>query len=151
MIKIHNPSFKARIEKFLQRQHFMKHLGFQLNFIEAGKTEGYLKLEKVHQQQKGFVHGGVIATVADITMGLASYTAVPEDHHVVTGELKISYLNPGTGDTLMAKGWILKQGRKINFCESEIWAYTANNEKNKKLIAKASASMVTIFPEEVIK
>lgn len=151
MIKIHNPSFQTRIEKFLERQHFMKHLGFQLTIIESGKTEGYLKLEKIHQQQNGFVHGGVIATVADITMGFAAYTAVPEDHHLVTGDLKISYLNPGTGNSLMAKGWVLKQGRKINFCESEIWAYTGNEEKKKILIAKASASMVTIFPEEVIK
>lgn len=151
MIKIYNPSFKLRIEEFLQRQHFMKHIGFKLNVINEGKTEGYLELDKIHQQQKGLVHGGVIATVADITMGFAAYTAVPEDHHVVTGDLKISYLNPGKGDALIVKGWILKQGRKINFCESEVWAYTINNEENKILVAKASASMVTIFPEEVIK
>lgn len=148
MIKIYNRSYQARIKKFLERQHFMKHIGFNLNVLEEGKTEGYLNLQTLHQQQKGLVHGGVIATVADITMGFAAYTAVPEEYHVVTGELKVSYLNPGKGDRLVAKGWVLKQGRKINFCESEVWSYTG--EKG-ILIAKASSSMVTIFPEDVIK
>lgn len=148
MIKIYNTSYQERIKKFLDRQHFMKHIGFNLNIIEKGNTEGYLELRTIHQQQKGMVHGGVIATVADITMGFAAYSAVPEDHHVVTGDLKVSYLNPGRGERLVARGWVLKQGRKINFCESEVWAYTGNEGI---LIAKASASMVTIFPEDVIK
>lgn len=147
MIKIFNPSYRDRIEKFLERQYFMKHVGFQLNLIEEGRTEGYLPLDQIHQQQKGLVHGGVIATVADIVMGFAAYSGVPADHHVVTGDLKISYLNPGKGDRLVAKGWVLKQGKKINFCESEVWVYSG---EDKKIIAKASASMVTIFPEEII-
>ena len=148
MIKNLNKDYKKRVEEFLHRQHFMKHIGFELHTVKEGYTEGHLALNQTHQQQKGLVHGGVIATVADITMGFAAYTAVPEDHHVVTGELKISYLNPGKGDRLVAKGWVLKQGRKINFCESEVWCYTGENGV---LIAKASASMVTIFPEDVIK
>ena len=147
MIKIHNTSYSDRIEKFLQRQHFMKHIGFSLNVIEAGRTEGYLKPKMIHQQQKGLIHGGLIATVADITMGFAAYTAVPEEYHVVTGDLKVSYLNPARGPLLIAKGWVLKQGRKINFCEGEVWIFSNVESNTGVLVAKASASMVTIFPE----
>lgn len=147
MIKIFNPSYRDRIETFLERQHFMKHIGFELNLIDEGRTEGFLELKEIHQQQKGLVHGGLIATVADITMGFAAYSGVPADHHVVTGEMKISYLNPGKGDKIICKGWIMKQGKKINFCESEVWVYSGDEGI---LIAKASASMVTIFPDEII-
>lgn len=148
MIKTYNPSFRERIETFLQRQHFMKHIGFTLEKIDEGITEGSMSLAQAHQQQKGLVHGGVIATVADITMGFAAYSLLPADHHVVTGDLRVSYLNPGKGEKIIAKGWVLKQGRKINFCESEVWAISG---EMKTLIAKASASMVTIFPKEGIK
>lgn len=148
MINILNPDYETRIKKFLERQYFMKHINFDLGVIKPGATEGSLTIEELHLQQKGFLHGGVIATVADITMGFAAYTVVPESHHVVTGDLRISYLNPGMGDTLTAKGYVIKQGRKINFCESEI--YTIKDDV-KTRVAKASASMVTIFPEEVIK
>ncbi|MBL3656204.1 PaaI family thioesterase [Fulvivirga sediminis] len=145
MIKTYNPNYKSRVEKFLERQFFMKHIHFSLSEIGEGSTEGWLPLEEVHLQQKGVVHGGVIATLADSTMGFAAYTLLADDQHVVTGELKVSYLNPGIGDRLWVKGWVLKQGKKVNFCESEVYAY---NGEERKLIAKASATMITIFPEK---
>lgn len=146
MIKVFNPEFKSRIEKFLERQYFMKLMGFQLDVIEAGRTEGWLELKQEHQQQTGLVHGGVTATIADIVAGFAAYTVVPEDHHVVTGEIKISYFSPGKGQKLYTKGWVIKQGKKLNFCESEVWCID-NDEKT--LIAKATTTMVTIFPEDL--
>ncbi len=146
MIEVFNPDFKSRVEKFLERQHFMKLVGFQLKVIEAGRTEGWLELRKEHQQQTGLVHGGVTATLADIVAGFAAYTLVPEDHHVVTGEIKVSYFSPGMGDRLHAKGWVIKQGRKLNFCEAEVWALKG---EERTLIAKATTTMATIFPEDI--
>ena len=146
MIKVLNPDFRSRVEKFLERQYFMKLVGFELNVIEEGRTEGWLDLKQQHQQQTGLVHGGVTATLADIVAGFAAYTVVPEDHHVVTGEIKVSYFNPGKGDRLQAIGWVLKQGRKLNFCEAEVWCHQGDD---KTLIAKATTTMATIFPEDL--
>lgn len=126
----------------------MKLVGFELQVIEAGRTEGWLELRRDHQQQTGLVHGGVTATIADIVAGFAAYTTVPEDHHVVTGEIKISYFSPGRGDKLQAIGYVVKQGRKLNFCEAEVWCY---NGEEKTLIAKATTTMATIFPEDVAR
>jgi len=145
MVKVFNPDFKSRIEKFLERQHFMKLVGFDLNVIEAGRTEGWLDLTQDHQQQTGLVHGGVTATLADIVAGFAAVTVVAEDQHVVTGEIKISYFTPGKGQKLHAKGWVVKQGRKMSFCEAEVWSVDG---EERTLIAKASTTMVTIFPED---
>jgi len=148
MIEVFNPDFKSRIEKFFERQYFMKIVGFELTSIESGRIEGWLELKQEHTQQTGFVHGGVTASLADVVAGFAAYTAVPEDCHVVTGELKVSYFSPGIGQKLHAKGWVIKQGKKINFCEAEVWCV---NGKEKILIAKASTSMITIFPEDLHK
>ncbi|MBO3700844.1 PaaI family thioesterase [Roseivirga sp. E12] len=145
MVKVFNPEFKSRIEKFLERQHFMKLVGFDLNVIEAGRTEGWLDLTEDHKQQTGLVHGGVTATLADIVAGFAAVTVVAEDQHVVTGEIKISYFTPGRGQKLHAKGWVVKQGRKMSFCEAEVWSVDG---EERTLIAKASTTMVTIFPED---
>ena len=147
-MKVLNPNYKERILGHLDRQFFMKHIGFTLDVIEPGRTEGWLDFEQIHEQQSGFAHGGLVATLADITAGFAAVTVVPADHHVVTGEIKVSYLNPGVGDKLLSKGWVLKPGRKLNFCEAEVWAQKGDQQT---LIAKASATMVTIFPEEIRK
>lgn len=144
-MKAFNKDFKSRVEKFLERQHFMKLVGFDLSVIEEGRTEGWLDLDIQHQQQTGLVHGGVTATLADIVAGFAAYTLVPAEQHVVTGEIKISYFAPGKGNKLQAIGYVVKQGRKVNFCEAEVWCH---HGPKKTLIAKASTTMVTISPKE---
>jgi len=145
MIKTLNPNFKADIKEKLTRQHFMKLMNFKLSKIEEGYIEGWLDVDQIHKQQKGFVHGGVIATMADVVAGFAAVSLVKEGHNVVTAEIKVSYLNPGLGEKLFAKGWVIKQGKKIHFCEAEIFS---QSKDNLSLIAKATTTMATIFPEK---
>ena len=132
---------KERIIKYIENQEFLDLVGFKIDVIEKGLVEGRMKLESKHTQQKGFLHGGVTATVADVVSGFAAYTMVEEDQHVVTAELKISYLNPGIGDEVYAKGWVLKTGRRMNFCEAEV--YVINGDE-KTLVGKATTTMATI-------
>jgi uncharacterized protein (TIGR00369 family) len=147
MIQTYNPDFKNTIREKLERQLFMKLLNIELTKMEEGCMEAELVLQPVHQQHKGFAHGGVIATLADVVAGFAAVSLVPKDHHVVTAEIKVSYLNPGVGHKLLAKGWVLKQGRKFNFCESEV--YSRSPGQPDTLVAKASATMAIISPEEI--
>ena len=41
-----NPDYKKDIEEKLQRQFFMKHIGFDLDSIELGKVVGSVKVRK---------------------------------------------------------------------------------------------------------
>ena len=145
MIKIQNPEFESRIKKFLENQHFMKFVGFELSVIKPGRMEGWMEIDQKHLQQTGLIHGGLITTIADIVAGFAAYSVVPATHHVVTGEIKVSFYKPGKGSRLYASGWVAKQGRKINFCEAEVYS---ENDGKKELIAKATTSMVVIPPKE---
>lgn len=147
MIKTFNPDFEQDIREKLERQEFMKLLNFNITKIEVGRIEGELTLENMHRQHLGFAHGGVIATLADIVAGLAAGTLVPKDHHVVTAELKVSYFHPGVGERLLAKGYVIKPGRKLNFCEAEIYVQKENNVP--LLIAKATTTMATITPADI--
>ncbi|RNI24996.1 PaaI family thioesterase [Rufibacter latericius] len=145
MLQLFNPEYTNTVKEKLQRQFYMHLLGFEIETIEIGLIEGRLLLEEKHKQHKGIAHGGVIATLADIVMGFAAVTLIPANHHVVTSNLNVSYLNPGVGCALFAKGWVLKQGKKLNFCEAEIFSIDGTGEK--KLIAKASATMAILRPE----
>ena len=130
---------EARIRRKLVRQHFMHLVGADLTVITPGRVEAELTMGQQHLQQRGFAHGGLTATMADLVAGFAAVTLVPDDHGVVTSDLKISYLHPGIGTTLKAIGWVLKAGRRLHFCEAEVWC-------DDVLIAKASATMVVIEP-----
>lgn len=141
LLKPKNISFKSRVEAHLKRQNFMHHLGFILTKIEAGYTEGEMDIKSIHLQQDGFTHGGVIATITDIVAGFAAYTLVAKDKHVVTGEIKISYFTKGEGELIRAKGRVIKPGKRLHFCEAEVYAVKGNHET---LIAKATTTMVVI-------
>ena len=149
MIQTYNPDFEIDIRTKLERQEFMKLMGFQVTKIEAGRIEGELNLEQKHKQHKGFAHGGVIATLADIVAGFAAVSLVPKDFHVVTAELKVSYFHPGVGDKLLAKGYVIKQGRKLNFCESQV--FVIKGDAAPLLIAKATTTMATISPDDIAR
>ena len=149
MMKTLNPDFKRTIQERLQRQSFLNELGFEITNIAEGLITGQLILQARHLQHNGFVHGGVTATVSDTVAGLAALSLVPAGHHVVTAELKISYFHPGQGEVLEARGWVLKQGRKLNFCEAEV--FCKKGSAPALLIAKASATMAILHPEEVEK
>ena len=130
-------ALEARIREKLKRQHFMHLIGADLTRIEPGRIEAELALGRQHQQQRGFAHGGLVATMADLTAGFAAVTLVPEGVGVVTADLKVSYLNPGVGQRIKAIGWVLKAGRRLHFCEAEVWC-------DDVLIAKASATMAVV-------
>ncbi|SHL06864.1 PaaI family thioesterase [Hymenobacter psychrotolerans] len=132
-------ALETRIRRKLTRQHFMHLIGADLTRIEPGRVEAEVTLQQQHQQHTGFAHGGLVATMADLVAGFAAVTLVPEGTGVVTAELKTSYLHPGVGQKLRAVGWVLKAGRRLHFCESEVWC-------DDKLIAKATATMAVVEP-----
>jgi uncharacterized protein (TIGR00369 family) len=117
--QIKNPDFKETIIEKLKGQHFMHLIGFDLTEIRAGRVVGEMALAQKHLQQFGYVHGGVTATLMDITMGFAAYTLMPIGYGVVTANLSIDFLNPGEGDKIKAEGKVEKVGSKYMFKKME--------------------------------
>ncbi|GAA4034238.1 hypothetical protein GCM10022409_18240 [Hymenobacter glaciei] len=130
---------EIRIRRKLERQHFMHLIGANLTVITAGRVEAELALQQQHQQQRGFAHGGLVATMADLVAGFAAVTLISDNYGLVTADLRVSYLHPGVGQRLRAIGWVLKAGRRLHFCEAEVWC-------DELLIAKASATMAVVEP-----
>ena len=114
-------------------------IGANITVITSGRVEAELPLQQQHQQQRGFAHGGLVATMADLVAGFAAVTLIPDNYGLVTADLRVSYLHPGVGQKLKAIGWVLKAGRRLHFCEAEVWC-------DELLIAKASATMAVIEP-----
>ena len=133
--------FKKMVEEKISGNHFTQYVGIEINKIEAAEIEAILPVEGNHRQQMGFVHGGVTATFSDVVMGFAAFTLVKKGQGVVTADLRISYLNPGVGDTLYGRGYVIKAGQKLIFCEAELWMIT---EAGRIDIAKASSTMMVI-------
>ena len=137
-----NPDFRAVIADKMTRQHFLHLIGLTLTELDAGRVVGHLPLQLKHQQQAGFAHGGLVATVADTVAGFAAVTLAAAGEQVVTVELKITYLHPGVGTALRGIGTVLKAGNLLIFTEADVWCERPGQPA--LLIAKASATMMRV-------
>ncbi|MDW8273146.1 MAG: PaaI family thioesterase [Chitinophagales bacterium] len=144
-----NPNFKSYVQKRIEANKFMPYLGFEITEIEAGRISGELEFKSYHQQQNGYLHGGISSAILDIVEGFAAYSLVREGDLVFTVEAKISYLNRGMGTKYFAQGWVIKPGKRFHFCEGEIWYLDKSGEKI--IVAKGSATMAVIPFEELNK
>lgn len=133
--------YEAMVREKIGGNHFSQFVGINIHDIKAGEINARLEIQPQHRQQMGFVHGGVTATFADVVMGFAAFTLVKKGQGVVTADLRLSYLNPGVGDVLYAKGFVIKAGQKLIFCEAELWMM--DGEKRIE-IAKASSTMMPV-------
>lgn len=137
------PEIKAKVQQKIEKNHFITFIGFTFTHINQNYTEGYLNILPHHTQQNGFAHGGIMTTLCDTVAGFAAYTAISLADQVVTAEIKVSYYYPGVGNRLYAAGWVIKQGKKLLFCESEV--YTINEvDETKKVCAKATTTMAIL-------
>ncbi len=116
-----------RVEKSFERQGLMQTIGAKL--LLANKGECHIELphsEKVTQQQHNF-HGGAIGAIADIAAGYAGLTVAPEGVEVTTVEYKINFLNSYSDGKLIAKGKVLKQGKRLIITSAEVWHSNGSN------------------------
>jgi uncharacterized protein (TIGR00369 family) len=140
-----NPEYEALVHKKLEGQHLYHHLGWKLNVIEPGYIELYTPLHKLMEQQDGLLHGGMTAVLGDMVTGFAAFTLVEKDDRVVTADLKVSYFSPGRGEAVLARGWVIKPGKRLQYCEGEIYI---QREGQLHLIAKTYSVMATIHGKQ---
>ncbi|QHE90722.1 hotdog fold thioesterase [Pandoraea fibrosis] len=111
----------AKIRASFDKQGVMTHWGAQLTHLADGHCEITLPFSDKVNQQHGFFHGGVIGAIADSAGGYAGYTRISPDQELVTAEYKLNILAPGKGDTLVARGQVVKAGRTLIVTTAELF------------------------------
>ncbi len=126
----------ARASKAIANQSFSQLLGARLEVFEPGRAELSLPVTAKLLQQHGFVHGGVVAYMADNTLTLAGGTVL---ENVVTGEMKINYLRPATNaDSLLAIATVVGHGKTQAVCRCEVYIV---KDGQRKLCAAAQGTI----------
>ncbi|MDW7709570.1 MAG: PaaI family thioesterase [Deferrisomatales bacterium] len=120
---------------------FPAHCGFEVERVAEGVFDTRVLVRAEHRQQDGFVHAGVLATLADHSAGYAAYTLVPEDRRILTIEFKINFLKPAVGDEVRCRSRVLSAGRTVLVAESEVFAVSGGAER---LTAKATVTLMAV-------
>ena len=123
----------------------MRTLSASLEGVAPGLVEIVMIPTPAVSQQHGFVHAGALAAVADSAAGYAALSLMPAGTGVLTTEFKINLLAPATGDRILARGRVIKAGRKLTLAQTEVFSQTAGKEK---LVAFLTATLMVVEGQE---
>ena len=131
---------RDRIAASFAKQGAMRTIGASLVAVEPGHVTIRLEASDAVGQQHGFVHGGVVATVADSAGGYAGLTTREPGDEVMTIEYKINFLAPAHGP-IEAHGRVLRAGRRIVVCAADVFDDGADEP-----CAVAQMTLATVRP-----
>lgn len=117
-----DPDYATRVRASFARQPFMTLLGAEITALGPGTCEITLPYRRELTQQHGFLHAGVVATLADNACGYAAFTLMPADASVLTVEFKLNLMAPAEGEALIARGRVCKAGRTLTVVQAEVSA-----------------------------
>ena len=124
----------------LERQPFSRLLGAELSAFEPGYAEIRLLCRDELRQQRGVIHGGVLAYLSDNVQTFAGGSVLGEK--CATLETKINYIRPALSGHLIARARVVGGGRRTAVTSCEI----LNQEDGKEavVVAVAQGTIITL-------
>jgi uncharacterized protein (TIGR00369 family) len=129
MFKPQSANFAERVKNIFAGQPVMRYIGAHLTRIEPGAVDIEIAYQKSLTQQNGFMHAGVITTIADSACGYAAFSLMPDEADVLSVEFKVNLLAPATGDRFLAEGRVLRAGRTLTVARGDVFAFSATGRK----------------------
>jgi uncharacterized protein (TIGR00369 family) len=124
-----SPKFAERVRNIFAEQAIMQFIGARLSRIEPGAIDIEIGYQKSLTQQNGFIHAGIITTIADSACGYAAFSLMPEDADVLSVEFKVNLLSPAIGEKFLAEGRVLRAGKTLTVARGDVFAFTGNERK----------------------
>lgn len=133
-----NPTANTALRPLRRTSPFLDLLG---SFTERDHGDSFLvgiQLEPQHLNAKGTVHGGVIATLADISLGYVTGASSTPPIKMVTTTMNMTYVGAARlGDYLESEVRVVRTGARIAVADATLRAAG-------KTVATATATFTVI-------
>ncbi|MGO4327894.1 PaaI family thioesterase [Cupriavidus sp. 2TAF22] len=138
-----DPRIRQFVEQVLMGSPVARSLGIALDVLAVDHVELVLPFSPANITVGEIVHGGVIATLIDVTGAAAAVSGCDGEHlrGGATGSLNIQYLEAARAANLRAVASVIRRGRRQVVTEVSLYAEGANEGE---LVAKALMS-TTLF------
>lgn len=114
---------------------YLEFLGFRLIDWREGFVRLDMQIRPDHRNTVGYLHGGVIASLLDISGALAGSYGRSKESVSVTINMTTNYLSPLRGKSVIAEAELVRSTRSLFFTQSRI----LDPEKN-RLCATATGT-----------
>lgn len=138
-----DPGFEARVRASFARQAAMATIRAEIAHLAPGEVDLRMPYRAELTQQHGFVHAGIIGTLADSACGYAAFTLMPADAAVLSVEFKLNLVAPAAGDAFVARARVKKAGRTLSVVTADVFALREGEEE--RLVATMQGTMMTVL------
>jgi uncharacterized protein (TIGR00369 family) len=126
---------------------FNRWAGFEV--VSAAKGEAELRMrfrEEDMGQYAGFLHAGLIGALLDTVSGFAAATVAGR---VLASHFSVNCISPAVGRAFVARGRVVKAGRKQVFAAAELYAQGEDEGGGDALKLVATGNAILVPVEEV--
>lgn len=120
-LEARNPAFAEEVRKSFAEQSIMQVIGAELTRLEPGVVEISLPYRRDLTQQDGYLHAGIITTIADSAAGYAAYSLMPAGSGVLSVEFKVNLLRPAQGERFVARAEVIKPGKTLTVVRADVF------------------------------
>ena len=121
----------------LTQSAFSQLLGCRVQALEDGVAQVALSLEPQLRNRAGKLHGGVLFSLVDISMGLACSSSHGFDQQSATIECKINYIRAVSDGEVLCIAKVIHPGRRTLVVEADVL-------QGDKLVAKAQGTFAVL-------
>lgn len=131
------------LQSHIDQHGFLSFLGLTVEDLEPGRLKMSVpydeKLTNMGPSDRGQVHGGVAATIADTAGGLCVRSTLddPTEVGVATIDLNISYLRPATDD-LVCTANVVRTGSTVGVAEMTVESTTPEGKHKEVAVGRGS-------------
>jgi uncharacterized protein (TIGR00369 family) len=137
-----NPFFAKEIKASFAKQTIMGLIGAELSRVEPGVVEITLPYRPDLAQQHGYLHAGIVATIADSACGYAAYSLMPPESEVLSVEFKVNLLRPAKGEAFLAVAEVVKSGRTLTVVRADVFGLDQGGRR--ELVATMLGTMMCL-------
>jgi uncharacterized protein (TIGR00369 family) len=137
-----NPAFADEIRQSFVKQTIMDLIGAELRSVEPGVVEITLPYRDDLAQQHGYLHAGIVTTIADSACGYAAYSLMPPNSEVLSVEFKVNLLRPAKGETFLAVAEVVKSGKTLTVVRADVFGI--DHEGKRELVATMLGTMICL-------
>jgi uncharacterized protein (TIGR00369 family) len=136
-----DPGWESKVRESFARQTFMRLIGGRIAKLAPGYCEVELPFREDLCQQHGYVHGGVITSIAANAAGYAAFTLMPAGSSVLGVEYKINLMDTAEGERFLACGLVIRPGRTLSVVQCDVRAEGGSRPRQ---VARLLATMMCV-------
>jgi uncharacterized protein (TIGR00369 family) len=123
-----NPDFAETTQHFLMKMPIARHFGFAITDVGPGLFEITQPFRAELSFSEGIFQAGPVGTLADMAAACSGVTMLPRGWGTSTVDYTIKLVAPAAGETLVARGRLLKFGRTLSVAAADVYAVRDGQE-----------------------